>query len=166
MLLCLPAKHRLLRNLEHRQVSLQTMTGMITVGLNQYVIEYFPKRKNSENASVLSSESTESHGSKTPASMPVPIVPRRAGPPRKKPVKPTAAVPDVPEEQPPIGEESHQPLEESASGKTNRFRHPKSRNMKHSKKRVLVAQIHAMLRRRLSSTLCRRRLTLRKRKQD
>ena len=48
--------------------------------------------------------------------MPVPVVPRRAGPPRKKPVKPTAAVPDVPEEQPPIAEESHQPLEESASG--------------------------------------------------
>lgn len=81
-----------------------------------YVTEYFPKRKNSESASVLSSESTESHSIKTPTSMPVPVVPRRAGPPRKKPAKPTAVVPDVPEEQPPIAEESHGALEEPASG--------------------------------------------------
>ncbi|KJA14491.1 hypothetical protein HYPSUDRAFT_208665 [Hypholoma sublateritium FD-334 SS-4] len=77
--------------------------------------EYFPKRKNSENASVLSSESTDSHSIKTPASMPVPVVPRRAGPPRKRPAKSTAVVPDVPEEQPPVAKE-HAALEQSASG--------------------------------------------------
>ncbi|KAF8157960.1 hypothetical protein B0H34DRAFT_706935 [Crassisporium funariophilum] len=59
--------------------------------------EYFPVRKNSENASLLSMESSESHPSQSPPSMPVPKVPRRAGPPRKKVVKPAAPL-EVPEE--------------------------------------------------------------------
>ena len=66
--------------------------------------EYFPKRKNSESTSILSSESTESHPARSPASMPVPSVPRRAGPPRKKPVKPAAPPPEVPEEETPVTE--------------------------------------------------------------
>ncbi|KAF8963016.1 hypothetical protein BDZ97DRAFT_1065786 [Flammula alnicola] len=81
--------------------------------------EYFPSRKNSENASVLSSESTGSQPAKSPSSMPVPVVPRRAGPPRKKPVKPAAPPPEVPEEQaeettpaPVTAEEAEKPVEE------------------------------------------------------
>ncbi|KAF8802575.1 hypothetical protein BYT27DRAFT_7196501 [Phlegmacium glaucopus] len=59
--------------------------------------EYLPVRKNSENASLLSVDSTETNTARSPPSMPVPTVPRRAGPPRKKPVKPTAPPPEVPE---------------------------------------------------------------------
>jgi len=61
--------------------------------------EYSATRKNSENASLLSTESTESHPAKSPPSMPVPAVPRRAGLPRKKPAK-SAPPPEVPEEVP------------------------------------------------------------------
>lgn len=41
--------------------------------------------------------------------MPVPSVPRRAGPPRKKPVKPAAPPPEVPEEETPAIEEEVSP---------------------------------------------------------
>ena len=50
-----------------------------------------PVRKNSENASVGSTDSN----TRSPHSMPVPTVPRRAGPPRKKPVKPPPEVPEA-----------------------------------------------------------------------
>ena len=56
--------------------------------------ERLPVRKNSQNASV---DSIDSSGTRSPPSMPVPTVPRRAGPPRKKPAKPTAAPPEIPE---------------------------------------------------------------------
>ncbi|KAF8885672.1 hypothetical protein CPB84DRAFT_1865160 [Gymnopilus junonius] len=61
--------------------------------------EYFPVHKDSENASVLSAESAGSQGARSPPSMPIPAVPRRSGPPRKKPAK---AVPPPPPE---VGEE-------------------------------------------------------------
>ena len=51
-----------------------------------------PVRKTSENVSV---DSTDSN-TRSPHSMPVPTVPRRAGPPRKKPVKPPPVVPEAP----------------------------------------------------------------------
>ncbi|PPQ70453.1 hypothetical protein CVT25_005349 [Psilocybe cyanescens] len=61
--------------------------------------EIVPTRKSSEAASILSSETTDSHSSRNPTSMPIPSVPRRAGPPRKKPAKtPTLPGSDVPEE--------------------------------------------------------------------
>ncbi|KAF9553703.1 hypothetical protein CPC08DRAFT_217743 [Agrocybe pediades] len=59
-----------------------------------------PTRKDSTNISILSADSdvgaAEPHAPKQPTSMPVPAVPRRAGPPRKKPAKPTASPPEVP----------------------------------------------------------------------
>jgi hypothetical protein len=48
-------------------------------------------RKNSENASM---DSTDSN-TRSPHHMPVPTVPRRAGPPRKKPMKPPIEVPEA-----------------------------------------------------------------------
>ena len=50
-------------------------------------------RKNSENVSV---DSADSSTRSPPHSMPVPTVPRRAGPPRKKPLKPPPEVPEAP----------------------------------------------------------------------
>ncbi|TFK24955.1 hypothetical protein FA15DRAFT_669013 [Coprinopsis marcescibilis] len=48
-----------------------------------------PQRRTSVSASVKSVESAESHGSRSPPSMPVPAAPRRAAPPRRKvPTKP------------------------------------------------------------------------------
>ena len=55
-----------------------------------------PVRKNSENVSV---DSTDSTTRSPPQSMPVPTVPRRAGLPRKKPVKPPPEVPEAPVEE-------------------------------------------------------------------
>lgn len=52
-------------------------------------------RKNSKNVSV---DSTDSN-TRTPQSMPVPTVPRRAGPPRKKPLKPPPEAPEAPVEE-------------------------------------------------------------------
>lgn len=46
--------------------------------------------------------------------MPVPAVPRRAGPPRRKPAKPAAPPPEVPEEHAPITNETAEPTEEPA----------------------------------------------------
>ncbi|KAF9533200.1 hypothetical protein CPB83DRAFT_846035 [Crepidotus variabilis] len=60
--------------------------------------DYITSRKDSEDTSILSSQSTDSQATKSPSSMPIPAVPRRTGPPRKKPVKPSAPPPEVPEE--------------------------------------------------------------------
>jgi myosin tail region-interacting protein MTI1 len=54
-----------------------------------------PVRKSSENVSVHSTDSS----TRSPHSMPVPTVPRRAGPPRKKSVKPPPEVPEAPVEE-------------------------------------------------------------------
>lgn len=54
-------------------------------------------RKNSMNTTV---ETDSVHSPKVPASMPVPVVPRRTGPPRKKPSKPSAPLPEPPKEEP------------------------------------------------------------------
>jgi hypothetical protein len=48
------------------------------------ILEYFPARKNSESASLLSVGSADSVPARSPSSMPVPAVPRRAAPPRRK----------------------------------------------------------------------------------
>uniref|UniRef100_A0A8H8CHM2 BBC1/AIM3 cysteine proteinase-fold domain-containing protein n=1 Tax=Psilocybe cubensis TaxID=181762 RepID=A0A8H8CHM2_PSICU len=72
-----------------------------------------PTRKNSEAASIKSSDTTDSQSSRNPTSMPVPSVPRRAGPPRKKPAKaPTLPPSDVTEEKP---EETIEPPVEPAA---------------------------------------------------
>ncbi|CAA7262841.1 unnamed protein product [Cyclocybe aegerita] len=61
-------------------------------------LETAPVRKDSEGTSVPSFESVETPPAKGLASMPIPAVPRRTGPPRKKPVKPAAPPPEVPAE--------------------------------------------------------------------
>lgn len=53
------------------------------------VPEYYPSLKNSEKTNLQSVESFEYQAIKTPTSMPIPANPRRIGPPRKKPSKPT-----------------------------------------------------------------------------
>ena len=55
-------------------------------------------RKNSMNTTA---EMDSSRSPQVPASMPVPVVPRRTGPPRKKPSKPSAPPPEPPKEESP-----------------------------------------------------------------
>lgn len=100
-----------LRNTKHLQASLFKIDKMQIGPYTEPVSEHFPQRKSSESTSMLSSESAESHAAKTPTSMPVPVVPRRAGPPRKKPGKPTAVAAETPSL--PITEEPSEITEES-----------------------------------------------------
>ena len=62
------------------------------------ISEYFPVRKNSESASLLSVDSADSVPARSPSSMPVPAVPRRAAPPRRKVSKSPGAPPIAQEE--------------------------------------------------------------------
>lgn len=62
------------------------------------ILEYFPARKNSESASLLSVDSADSVPPRSPSSMPVPAVPRRAAPPRKK-VSRSPAPPPIEQEE-------------------------------------------------------------------
>jgi len=62
------------------------------------ILEYFPARKNSESASLLSVDSADSVPARSPSSMPVPAVPRRAAPPRKK-VSKSPAPPPIEQEE-------------------------------------------------------------------
>ena len=63
------------------------------------ILEYFPVRKNSESASLLSVDSPDSVPARSPSSMPVPAVPRRAAPPRKKVSKSPSGPPPIEQEE-------------------------------------------------------------------
>jgi myosin tail region-interacting protein MTI1 len=83
--------------------NLSQMSNYFQVRIQSHNFPYLfptfaPVRKNSENASILSVDSTDSNITRSPPSMPVPTVPRRAGPPRKKSVKPPPEVLEVSEE--------------------------------------------------------------------
>jgi hypothetical protein len=82
-----------------------------TLPTNFLIIGRFPTRKDSESASLMSVESASSltQGTRNPSSMPVPSVPRRAAPPRKKtsktPSLPSDVTPEAPE---PVAEPSQE----------------------------------------------------------
>ena len=63
------------------------------------ILEYFPVRKNSESASLLSVDSADPVPARSPSSMPVPAVPRRAAPPRKKVSKSPSGPPPIEQEE-------------------------------------------------------------------
>lgn len=83
-------QNRISRNLVSGSLFLLLLVSRRFLGLA-------PSRKSSMNTSV---GVDLGHSPKIPTSMPVPAVPRRTGPPRKKPSKPTAPPPEPPNEKP------------------------------------------------------------------